>query len=113
MLPRCGSFRSGGIFQREHEGERCKRPNPFDLPQELSFWVVLLADGFQLTITVADALAQRADRLKDGPKGRPECFRDVLRRFLMEAPHRALGQPGPKGLDCSTDVVDQLRAATD
>ncbi len=61
---------------------------------------------------VADALCQRADRLKDGPKGRPERLGDVLRRSLMEASRRALGQAGPEGLDRSADVIDELCTAT-
>ena len=33
--------------------------------------------------------------------------------FVVEAPRRAFGKASPKGFDCSPNVVDQLRAATD
>jgi len=72
-----------------------------------------LADHFQLEIIFADTLCEGADRLQDGTKSRPERLRDVLRCFVVEASGRALGQPCSKGLDCSTDVVDQLRTAPD
>ena len=55
---------------------------------------------------------QRADRLQDGPKGRPKGLRDVLGSFVVEAPRRALGQAMTEGLHSSPNVVDQLRAAT-
>src|SRR5215213_9673814 len=55
-----------GIFQGEHEGECGKRPYPYDLAQELGFWVMLFRDGFQLALVVADALGKRADLLQDG-----------------------------------------------
>ena len=34
------------IFEGQHERERCKRSNSFDLLQEFSFGIVLLADRF-------------------------------------------------------------------
>jgi hypothetical protein len=37
----------------------------------------------------------------------------VLCRFVVEASGRALGQPSSEGFDRSSDVVYELRAATD
>jgi hypothetical protein len=92
-------FEAVGIFQRKHEGKRCECSNPFDLTQEISFWVVLLADGLQLTIILADTLRQRADRLQDGPKGRPQRLRGMCSGALLWkllAGH--LGNLAPKDL---------------
>src|SRR5215211_4294465 len=47
-------------------------------PQQIRFWVVLLADRLQLSVVVLDALGQRADLLQDGFQGRPECLGDVF-----------------------------------
>jgi hypothetical protein len=49
-----------GVLQGEDEGKRRKRPYPFDLAQELRFWVVLPRDRLQLAIVLADALCERA-----------------------------------------------------
>jgi hypothetical protein len=102
------------IFEGQHERERCKRSNSFDLPQEICFfWVVLLADHFQLTVIFADAFCERANRLQDGLYGWPECLRNVLENLVVEAPRWALGQSSAKGLHSSPNVVDQLSTATD
>jgi hypothetical protein len=53
-------FEAVGVLQGEHERKRGKRSNPLDLSQELGFWVALLADRFQLSVVLADALSERA-----------------------------------------------------
>ncbi len=96
---RSALFEAVGIFQGEHEGQRRECSNPLDLAQELGFRVAFFGDGFQLALVVADALCQRADRLKDGPKGRPERLGDVCSAALLWkllAGH--LGKRAPKDL---------------
>jgi len=74
---------------------------------------MLLANAFQPTIVFADALRQRAYRLKHRAKRRPQRLGYMLGSLVVEAPGRALGQASPKGLHGSPNVVDQLRARTD
>jgi hypothetical protein len=74
---------------------------------------VIFSDRLQLVFVISDALRQRADRLQDGLKGWPECLRQMLGDFVVEAPCRTLGQAMTEGFDRSPNVIDQLRAATD
>jgi hypothetical protein len=102
-----------GILQGKHEGQRCKRPNPLDLSQELRFGIMCFRDLLQFALVVADTLCERADLLEDGPKSRPKRLRYVLCSSLVEAHRWALGQAGSEGFDRSAHVVYELRAATD
>src|SRR5215217_4576886 len=96
----------GVLHQGQHEGQRRERSDSLHLAQELGFlWVALLGDCLQLALVVPDALGERADRLQDGSEGRQKRLGDVPRRSVVEAPGRALGQAGPEGLDCSSEVV--------
>jgi hypothetical protein len=74
---------------------------------------VLSRDPLQLALVIPDALCQRVNRLQDGPKGRPECLRDVLDDLVVETARRALGQPSPEGFNRSPDVVNKLCADID
>jgi hypothetical protein len=102
-----------GILPGEHEGQRRERPDPLDLPQQCGLRAVPLGDGHQSPVVLADALTQRADLLQDGPEGRHKRFGDVLGRPLVEVPRQTFGQAMTEGLHHSSDMVDQLRAATD
>jgi hypothetical protein len=64
---RAALFKAVGVLHGEHERQRRERPDPLDLPQQIRFWEVLLADLLQLSVVVLDALRQRADLLQDGP----------------------------------------------
>src|SRR5215211_6330240 len=78
---------------------------PLQAATVLILWVALLGDCLQLALVVPDALGERADRLQDGSERRQKRLGDVPRRSVVEAPGRALGQAGPEGLDCSSEVV--------
>jgi hypothetical protein len=67
-----------GILQGKHEGQRCKRPNPLDLSQELRFGIMCFRDLLQFALVVADTLCERADLLQDRSEGRPKRLGDVL-----------------------------------
>ena len=87
------------IFHRGHEGERCERPDPLDLPQQIGFWVVLLADRLQLSVVLADALGERAylcSRMgsRAGRSASGMCSEALLWKLL--AGH--LGNRAPKDL---------------
>jgi hypothetical protein len=111
---RAALFEAVGVFQRQHERKRRKRCDSLHLAQEVGFMrVVLLRDRLQLPLVVADALAQRADLLQDGLERWHERLGDVLSGSLVEASGRTFGQATTEGLERSSDVVHQLRAATD
>ena len=78
-------FEAVGILQGEHEGQGRERPDPLYLPQQICFWVVLLADRLQLSVVVLDALRQRAYLLQDGTQGRSAsgmCSEALLWKLL-------------------------------
>jgi hypothetical protein len=53
---RAALFEAVGVLHGEHERERGERPDPFDPPQQIRFWVVLFRDRLQLSVVLADAL---------------------------------------------------------
>jgi hypothetical protein len=110
---RAAFFEAVGIIHGEHERQRRKRPYPLDLSQELGFGIMCFRNLLQLALVVADTLCERADLLEDGSKSRPKRLRDVLCSSLVEASGRALGQASPEGFYRPSDVVYELRAATD
>ena len=77
--------------------------------REIGFSIVLLRDRLQLPLVIPDALRHRANRLK----GRRQGLRYVRGGPLVEASGQALGQAGTEGLDRTSNVVYELRAATD
>jgi hypothetical protein len=90
-------------------------PTPSTWRKRSVFGVVLLADHLQLTLIVSRIRSVREPIVsKMGPRAGqsapPVCVRAS---FLVEASRWALGQPSTEGFHRPSNVVDQLRAATD
>jgi hypothetical protein len=105
-----------GILQGEHEGERCKRSDTLDLPQQTGFRIVLFGDLLQLALVVADALCERAYLCsKMGPRAGKSASGMCSAALLWKLLAGHLGNLPPNDLTAPlrwfTSCVRQLTSA--
>src|SRR3712207_3606902 len=100
------------VLQGQHEGQGGQCSNSLYLPQQLGFLVVLLGECFEFAVVIPYAGTQRSYGLEDGLQRFSQELGYPIGGLLMEARSRALGQTLSEGFDRSTDMVDELRTAT-
>ena len=111
---RAALFEAVGILHGEHERERRKRSDPLDLAQELGFWGSApwrsspAAARSSRMRSVSEPICSKTGS-RAGKSASGMCSEALLWKLL--AGH--LGKRCTEGFDRSSNVVYQLRAATD